>query len=60
MAKTPTQIQKDSDIKRGFKTKGLKMHIDDIALLESLSKAHNIPQNQLVAEAIRLWQAHNS
>ncbi|MFB6348923.1 hypothetical protein [Moraxella marmotae] len=59
MAKTITQIQADSDKKRGMKTKGIKMHIDTIALLERLAKTHNIPQNQLVAEAISLWQAHH-
>ena len=42
--------------KRGFKTKGLKLHIDDISLLENLSKRLNIPQNQLIMDAVRAYQ----
>ncbi|AWY20100.1 hypothetical protein [Moraxella bovis] len=54
--KSQTQRTADSDAKRGFKTKGLKLHIDDIALIESLSERLNIPQNQLIMDAIRAYE----
>ena len=37
MAMTKAEIQKRSDEKRGVKVKGIKMKLEDIALLESLS-----------------------
>lgn len=54
--KSQTQRTADSDAKRGFKTKGLKLHIDDIALIESLSERLNIPQNQLIMDAVRAYE----
>lgn len=54
--KSQTQRTADSDAKRGFKTKGLKLHIDDITLIENLSKRLNIPQNQLIMDAVRAYQ----
>ena len=54
--KSQTQRTADSDAKRGFKTKGLKLHIDDITLIENLSKRLGIPQNQLIMDAVRAYQ----
>lgn len=53
--KSQTQRTADSDAKRGFKTKGLKLHIDDITLIENLSKRLGIPQNQLIMDAVRAY-----
>ena len=55
MTKSRAQINADSDAKRGMKVKGVKLHIDTIALLEQLSKTNEVPQNKIVTEAIELW-----
>lgn len=58
LAKNPksrNQIQYDSDEKRGVKVKGFKLHLDDIVLIESMAKRLNIPQNQLIVDAIRAY-----
>lgn len=61
MAKSRVQINADSDAKRGYKTKGLKLHVDTIAMLEQLSVKLNKPQNQIVTEAIKcLFENENS
>ena len=59
MAKSRVKINADSDTKRGYKTKGLKLHVDTIAMLEALSVKLNQPQNQIVTEAIsQLFKEH--
>lgn len=60
MAMTPAQIQKRSDDKRGVKTKGLKMKLEDIALLERLAAETGLPQAELVARALREFAAKRS
>lgn len=54
--KSQSERTADSDAKRGFKTKGFKLHIDDIALIEKLSSRLNIPQNQLIMDAVRAYE----
>ncbi|QLB20088.1 ribbon-helix-helix protein, CopG family [Vespertiliibacter pulmonis] len=53
MAMSIAEIQKRSDIKRGVKVKGFKLHLDTIALIEQLSKELNISQTQLVTQAVQ-------
>lgn len=55
MALTRVQINQKSDEKRGVKTKGFKLHINDIALIEQASKDLNIPQSQLIVDAVKLY-----
>lgn len=53
--KTATQIQKESDERRGLKTKAFKLHIDDIALIMQTAERLGIPQNQLIMDAVRAY-----
>lgn len=57
--KSATQIQKDSDDKRGIKLKAFKLHIDDIAMIETTAKTLNMPQNRLVVEAVKAYLANH-
>ncbi|WII95978.1 hypothetical protein LU276_03960 [Moraxella haemolytica] len=54
--KSRNQTQYDSNAKRGVKTKGFILHLDDIALIEQMAKDRNIPQNQLIMDAIRAYE----
>ena len=51
------EIQAKSDTKRGVKVKGFKLPIEIIEEIESLSKALNIPQNQIIIEAFQQFKA---
>lgn len=55
MAKSITEIQAKSDMKRGVKVKGFKLHVDDIALIEQVSIDLNIPQSQLIIDAVKFY-----
>ncbi|WP_294952257.1 hypothetical protein [uncultured Gilliamella sp.] len=55
MAKSITEIQAKSDMKRGVKVKGFKLHVDDIALIEQASTDLNIPQSQLIIDAVKFY-----
>lgn len=55
MAKSITEIQAKSDMKRGVKVKGLKLHVDDIALIEQVSTDLNIPQSQLIIDDVKFY-----
>lgn len=54
--KTQTQIQKESNARRGVKNKAFTLKLDDIELIKSLSKRLGIPQNQLIMDAVRAYQ----
>ncbi|EGE26881.1 hypothetical protein EA1_04642, partial [Moraxella catarrhalis O35E] len=41
---------------RGVKNKAFTLKLDDIELIKSLSKRLNIPQNQLIMDAVRAYQ----
>ena len=56
MAKSTTQIQAESDTRRGIKPKTFKLNIDTIAQIEKLSKEYGIPQNTLITQAIQLLE----
>lgn len=55
MAKSIMEIQAKSDMKRGVKVKGFKLHVDDIALIEHVSIDLNIPQSQLIIDAVKFY-----
>ncbi|MDO4698163.1 MAG: ribbon-helix-helix protein, CopG family [Pasteurellaceae bacterium] len=55
MAMTRQEINAKSDAKRGIKQKSLKLHIDTIALLERLSEEMGIGQNQVVTQALKMF-----
>ncbi len=57
--KSRNQIQYDSDEKRGVKIKAFKLHIDDIAMIETAAKTLNIPQNRLIVEAVKAYLANH-
>ena len=60
MAMTKAEIQKRSDEKRGVKVKGIKMKLEDIALLESLSAQSGKTQAEIIATALKMWsEKHN-
>ncbi|WFF38017.1 hypothetical protein LU290_07060 [Moraxella nasibovis] len=54
--KSRTQIQADSDAKRGIKIKAFKLHLDDIAMIEQVAERLGLPQNQLIVEAVRAYE----
>lgn len=51
-----TQIVKESDARRGVKVKGFKLSLEDIQLIENTAKELNIPQNQLIMDAVRAYR----
>lgn len=51
-----TQIQKDSNERRGVKNKAFTLKLDDIELIKSLAERLNIPQNQLIMDAVRAYE----
>lgn len=53
--KSTTDIQRKSDEKRGVKVKGIKLHIDTIALLENLSDKTGEPQSAIVTKALAMY-----
>lgn len=55
--KTRTQIQAESDAKRGIKLKAFKLHTDDIAMIEQVARDLNMPQNRLIVEAVKAFYA---
>ncbi|WP_323842927.1 hypothetical protein [Moraxella sp. Pampa] len=54
--KSRTQIQADSDAKRGIKIKAFKLHLDDIAMIEQVAERLGLPQNQLIVEAVKAYE----
>ena len=50
------EIKARSDEKRGVKSKSYKLPLATIAEIEQLSKQHDIPQNQLISQAVELWK----
>lgn len=51
--KTRTQIQTDSDAKRGIMTKSYKLHRDDVELIKKIAEQLNMAQNELIVKAIK-------
>lgn len=57
MAKTNTEIQQQSDDKRGVKAKSYKLKVSTIDLIDQLSEQLNIPKNELIDLAIMQYAA---
>lgn len=55
MALSRVEINKRSDDKRGVKTKGIKLHLDTIALLKQLSTDLNMSESKIVTDAINSY-----
>jgi len=55
MAQSISEIQKRSDEKRGVKVKGIKLHTDTIALLESLAAQTGESQSAIVTKALVMF-----
>lgn len=56
MSMSTNEIKARSDEKRGVKPKTYKLPISVIAEIEQLSQQYNIPQNQLIIQAVELWK----
>ncbi|MEE6042070.1 ribbon-helix-helix protein, CopG family [Avibacterium paragallinarum] len=54
MAKTMTEIVAKSDAKRGVRAKTYKLPEETIALIEQLSREQNVPQYQIIVQAVAL------
>ncbi|OOF39853.1 ribbon-helix-helix protein, CopG family [Rodentibacter rarus] len=57
MAKTMAEIVAKSDEKRGVKAKTYKLPLSVIVEIEQLSHQLNIPQNQLIIQAVELFKS---
>ncbi|MFT4021996.1 MAG: hypothetical protein QM666_10810 [Acinetobacter sp.] len=60
MAKTQAEIQKESDERRGMKSKSFKLSTDTVDKIADFAAQHNIPQNQLITDAIDLYIKQHS
>lgn len=56
MAMSRNEIQAKSEAKRGIKQKSFKLPLEMIAEIEELSQKLNIPQNQLIIQAVELFK----
>lgn len=59
MALSRTEIVNRSDAKRGIKLKAFKLPLEVIAEIEALSQKLNIPQNQLIIQAVQQFKQNN-
>lgn len=57
--KTRTQIQADSDAKRGVRLKAFKLHESDIAFIVESAKNLQLNQNELIIKAVRAYVEAN-
>lgn len=53
--KTRSQIQADSDAKRGIITKSYKLHRDDVELIKQTAEQLDMAQNELIVKAVRAY-----
>jgi len=54
MAKSISEIQQKSDEKRGVRSKGYKLPVKTIALIESLANETGTPQSAVITKAVNL------
>lgn len=59
MALSRTEIVNRSDAKRGIKLKAFKLPVEVIVEIEALSQKLNIPQNQLIIQAVQQFKQNN-
>lgn len=56
--KSRTQIQADSDNKRGVKVASYKFPIEFLEHLTVLSNSSGLSRSQLIMQAVELWEQH--
>lgn len=54
MAQSTNEIQRRSDEKRGVRSKGYKLPVQTIELIEQLSKNTGRPQSAIITEAVKM------
>ncbi|WP_449555256.1 ribbon-helix-helix protein, CopG family [Lelliottia amnigena] len=54
MAQSTIQIQLKSDLKRGVRSKGYKLPVETIELIEALAEKSGKPQSAIITEAVKL------
>lgn len=54
MAQSTNEIQLKSDLKRGVRSKGYKLPVQTIELIEQLSKETGRPQSAIITEAVKM------
>lgn len=59
MALSRTEIVNRSDAKRGIRLKAFKLPVEVIVEIEALSQKLNIPQNQLIIQAVQQFKQNN-
>ncbi|HBE9078591.1 hypothetical protein [Serratia fonticola] len=57
MAQSIADIQRRSDEKRGVRSKGFKLPIATIELIESLAAQTGKPQSAVITEAVKMLEA---
>lgn len=60
MAKSLTEIQRDSDAKRGVKQKSFKIKIEDAAYIDDVAKKFGMSNNALLMAAIRYYDQNHT
>ncbi|KAA6207932.1 hypothetical protein [Avibacterium paragallinarum] len=60
MAKTMAEIVAKSDAKRGVRAKTYKLPEETIALIEQLSREQDVPQYQIIQQAVELFKQDHS
>lgn len=53
--KTRSQIQAESDARRGVVRKSFTLQSDDVRLIKESAERLGIPQNQLIMDAVRAY-----
>ncbi|HHR5464397.1 TPA: hypothetical protein ACS5PI_002044 [Salmonella enterica subsp. enterica] len=54
MAQSTNEIQLRSDVKRGVRSKGYKLPVQTIELIEQLANQTGKPQSAIITEAVKL------
>lgn len=57
--KTQAQRTKESDERRGVRTKGYKLKLETIAAIAAVAKERGIPQNQLIEDMLECYLKHH-
>ncbi|RYL27121.1 ribbon-helix-helix protein, CopG family [Acinetobacter piscicola] len=56
MAKSRTQINEESNAKRGIVNKAFKLHESTVDLVKDLAEKTGISQAQIVTEALKMYE----
>lgn len=55
MAQSTNEIQLKSDLKRGVRSKGYKLPVSTIELIEQLANQTGKPQSAIITEAVKMF-----